>query len=46
MSYNNYLDGDAALEAVRELAGQPGVAIIKHSNPCGFATGANPGRGL
>ncbi len=40
MSYNNYLDGDAALEAVRELAGTPGVAIIKHSNPCGFATGA------
>lgn len=39
MSYNNYLDGDAALEAVRELAGQPGVAIIKHSNPCGYATG-------
>ena len=40
MSYNNYLDGDAALEAVRELACEPGVAIIKHSNPCGFATGA------
>ncbi|HMP75991.1 MAG TPA: bifunctional phosphoribosylaminoimidazolecarboxamide formyltransferase/IMP cyclohydrolase [Kiritimatiellia bacterium] len=39
MSYNNYLDGDAALEAVRELAGRPGVAIIKHSNPCGYATG-------
>jgi phosphoribosylaminoimidazolecarboxamide formyltransferase / IMP cyclohydrolase len=39
MSYNNYLDGDAALEAVRELAGAPGVAIIKHSNPCGYATG-------
>lgn len=40
MSYNNYLDGDAALEAVRELAGHPGVAIVKHGNPCGFATGA------
>jgi len=39
MSYNNYLDGDAALEAVRELAGRPGVAIVKHGNPCGFATG-------
>ena len=39
MSYNNYLDADAALEAVRELAGEPGVAIIKHSNPCGYATG-------
>lgn len=41
MSYNNYLDADAALEAVRELAGEPGVAIIKHSNPCGYATGKN-----
>lgn len=39
MSYNNYLDGDAALESVKELAGQPGVSIIKHSNPCGYATG-------
>jgi phosphoribosylaminoimidazolecarboxamide formyltransferase / IMP cyclohydrolase len=39
MSYNNYLDADAALESARELVGAPGVAIIKHSNPCGFATG-------
>jgi len=39
MSYNNYVDGDAALEAVKELAGQPGVAIIKHTNPCGYAVG-------
>jgi phosphoribosylaminoimidazolecarboxamide formyltransferase/IMP cyclohydrolase len=41
MSYNNYLDADAALESVRELAGTPGVAIVKHSNPCGYATGRN-----
>ncbi len=41
LSYNNYLDGDAALEAARELADQTGVAIIKHSNPCGYATGKN-----
>ncbi len=40
LSYNNYLDGEAALEAVKELSGTPGVAIIKHSNPCGYATGA------
>ena len=40
LSYNNYLDGDAALEAVKELADDPGVAIIKHSNPCGYAIGA------
>ncbi len=39
LSFNNYLDGDAALEAVKELAGENGVAIIKHSNPCGYATG-------
>lgn len=39
MSYNNYLDGDAALEAVRELCGVPAAAVIKHSNPCGYATG-------
>lgn len=39
LSYNNYLDGDAALKAVTELAGEQGVAIIKHSNPCGYATG-------
>jgi phosphoribosylaminoimidazolecarboxamide formyltransferase/IMP cyclohydrolase len=40
MSYNNYVDGDAALEAVRELSGVPAAAIIKHTNPCGYATGA------
>ena len=39
MSYNNYVDGDGALEAVKELAGSAGVAVIKHTNPCGFATG-------
>lgn len=39
MSFNNYVDGNAALEAVKELAGAPGVAIIKHTNPCGYATG-------
>lgn len=40
MSYNNYLDGHASLEAARELVGRPGASIIKHTNPCGFATGA------
>jgi len=40
MSFNNYVDGDAALEAVKELAGTPAAAIIKHTNPCGYATGA------
>lgn len=40
MSYNNYVDGNAALEAVKELSGQSGVAIIKHTNPCGYAVGS------
>ena len=40
MSYNNYVDGDAALEAVKEHAGTPAATVIKHTNPCGCATGA------
>lgn len=40
MSYNNYVDGDSALEAVKELAGKLAAAVIKHTNPCGYATGA------
>ena len=39
MSYNNYVDGDAALEAVRDLCPAPACAVIKHNNPCGYATG-------
>jgi phosphoribosylaminoimidazolecarboxamide formyltransferase / IMP cyclohydrolase len=39
MSYNNYVDGDAALEAARELYDSPAAIIIKHTNPCGGATG-------
>ena len=39
MSYNNYVDGDAALEAARELQAAPAAVIIKHTNPCGAATG-------
>ncbi len=46
MSYNNYVDSDAALEAVKELEGQIGVAVIKHTNPCGYATGATPREAL
>lgn len=40
MSYNNYLDADAAWRATWDLA-EPCVAIIKHQNPCGIATGAD-----
>lgn len=39
MSFNNYVDGDAALEAARELHAVPAAVIIKHTNPCGAATG-------
>ncbi len=40
MSYNNYVDADAALRAVFDMV-KPAVAIIKHANPCGIA-GAAP----
>ena len=46
MSYNNYVDADAALEAVKDLAGQIGVAVIKHTNPCGYAVGETAGAAL
>ena len=46
LSYNNIVDGDAALEAVKEIADAPAVAIIKHTNPCGFATGSTLDRAL
>ena len=36
MSYNNYVDADAALRAAYDHA-RPAVAIIKHANPCGIA---------
>lgn len=38
MSYNNYLDAQAALSAAYDHD-EPAVAIIKHQNPCGIATG-------
>lgn len=37
MSYNNFVDADAALRAAYDFA-EPTVAIIKHANPCGIAT--------
>jgi phosphoribosylaminoimidazolecarboxamide formyltransferase/IMP cyclohydrolase len=40
MSYNNYVDADAAHRAAYDF-GEPCVAIIKHSNPCGIAIGAD-----
>jgi phosphoribosylaminoimidazolecarboxamide formyltransferase/IMP cyclohydrolase len=40
MSYNNYVDADSARRAAYDFA-EPCVAIIKHSNPCGIAIGAD-----
>ena len=40
MSYNNYVDTDAARRAAHDFD-EPAVAIIKHANPCGIAIGAD-----
>ena len=40
MSYNNYVDTDAARRAALGFD-EPAVAIIKHANPCGIAVGAD-----
>jgi phosphoribosylaminoimidazolecarboxamide formyltransferase/IMP cyclohydrolase len=40
MSYNNYVDTDAAWRAAYDFA-EPCVAIIKHANPCGIAVGTD-----
>jgi phosphoribosylaminoimidazolecarboxamide formyltransferase / IMP cyclohydrolase len=39
MSFNNYVDGDAAVRAAYDHE-TPTIAIIKHANPCGIATAA------
>ena len=41
LSYNNILDSDAALALALEFDA-PACAIIKHTNPCGCATGETP----
>ena len=38
LSYNNLIDVDAALQIVRDFK-QPACCVIKHTNPCGCATG-------
>ncbi len=44
LSYNNILDTEGALEAVRDFAdlAKAACVIVKHSNPCGIATGETP----
>nr|WP_239543601.1 bifunctional phosphoribosylaminoimidazolecarboxamide formyltransferase/IMP cyclohydrolase [Glutamicibacter nicotianae] len=40
MSYNNYVDADAALRAAYDFE-KPAVAVIKHANPCGVAVASD-----
>jgi phosphoribosylaminoimidazolecarboxamide formyltransferase/IMP cyclohydrolase len=56
LSYNNILDLEAALATVREFgyagqsagghAFQPAAVVVKHTNPCGVATGASSAEAL
>jgi len=41
LSYNNFLDTDAAWTAVREFTDSPAVVIVKHANPCGTCIDAD-----
>ena len=45
LSYNNLIDLDAALATVREFGygpgSQPAAVVVKHTNPCGVATGSH-----
>jgi len=42
MSYNNFVDADAAVRAAYDFD-EPAVAIIKHANPCGIAVARGTG---
>ncbi len=39
LSYNNYVDAESALNIVLEYKDEIAAAVVKHTNPCGFATG-------
>lgn len=40
LSFNNFVDGDASLEACKELpSDKPATVIVKHTIQCGIATG-------
>ncbi len=41
MSFNNYVDADAAHRAAYDHGDAPTVAVIKHANPCGIAVGSD-----
>jgi phosphoribosylaminoimidazolecarboxamide formyltransferase / IMP cyclohydrolase len=41
LSYNNLIDGEAALQCVREFSKKtPACVIVKHATPCGVALGS------
>lgn len=40
LSFNNLLDLEGALLATDPFAAEPACAIVKHTTPCGLATGA------
>ena len=40
LSYNNIMDGDAAVSCLTEF-NDPGCVVIKHANPCGAAISDN-----
>ncbi|MEZ4390925.1 MAG: bifunctional phosphoribosylaminoimidazolecarboxamide formyltransferase/IMP cyclohydrolase [Polyangiales bacterium] len=40
LSFNNLVDVDSALDAVREFSA-PAAVVVKHTNPCGVATAAS-----
>ena len=47
LSFNNLLDLDAALTTVQEFPPERAAAVVvKHTNPCGVATGADPATAL
>lgn len=37
LSYNNFLDLEAASAIIREFTEKPAITIVKHNNPCGTA---------
>ncbi len=39
LSYNNYVDAQSALDVILEFRDKIAVSVVKHSNPCGLATG-------
>ena len=41
MSYNNFLDGEAALLCLHEFK-EPSCVIVKHGSPCGLGSGKTP----